>query len=287
MSEENKVKSNIETDDNTNMNWILKIYPNVNEEKALDCRLRWFTAIPSTLVNLTKLICAHCLQLSVIPSTLINLTELDCSSCQMLTMIPDTLVNLTTLNVRDSSVAHIPSTLVRLTTLKCQLNSLLMHIPSTLVNLTSLDCSKCPLLRYIPSTFVSLTKLRCLECPLLTRLPKTLVNIITLNCSMCPLLTSIPSTWVHLSLCCNVGCWLLYVPVRFRLRLLYKKRVIKSRNTGLRLIRLSDRYQLRRYFIMNAPLEGTNSLPSSLSSSSSLFDVYIPRPLLHLIKSYL
>jgi Leucine-rich repeat (LRR) protein len=98
----------------------------------------------STLINLTKLECSQCPQLTSIPSTLINLTTLNCSECHLLTSIPSTLINLTYLNCLDCPVTSIPSTLINLIYLNCSYCILLTRIPSTLNKLKYFICTNSP-----------------------------------------------------------------------------------------------------------------------------------------------
>ena len=76
---------------------------------------------------------------------LVNLTKLNCSKCRNLTSIPKELVNLVYINCYGCpNLTSIPKELVNLTTLYCFRCPNLTSIHKELVNLTTLVCSNCP-----------------------------------------------------------------------------------------------------------------------------------------------
>jgi hypothetical protein len=97
------------------------------------------------LVNLTRLDCYGCPNLTSIPNELVNLTRLICYRCRNLTSISNELVNLTSINCAGCpNITSIPKELVNLTSINCAGCPKLTSIPKELVNLIFLNCSGCP-----------------------------------------------------------------------------------------------------------------------------------------------
>jgi hypothetical protein len=170
-------------------------YHNPPNLVTLDISYATIQYIPSTLVNLEKLECDHCLNLKEIPKELVNLKHLNCYNCPLITHIPKELVKLRYLNCFDCPlITHIPKELVNLEILHCPPN--IKEIPKEFVNLTGLYCDICHLLsqKGIPKELVKLKTLFCRDCPLITHIHSSFINLYNVRCGGCPNLIYVPST---------------------------------------------------------------------------------------------